>query len=79
MAMPPVVLNYLLKKFNMLFEIVRNDITQIWVGAIVNPTNRGLAPGGDLDIDYWRWDKWLKENGELIMMMKPARLERGLQ
>ena len=18
--------------------------------------------------DYWRWDKWLKENGELIMM-----------
>jgi predicted metal-dependent hydrolase len=18
--------------------------------------------------DYWRWDKWLKENGDLIMM-----------
>ena len=18
--------------------------------------------------DYWRWDRWLKENGELIMM-----------
>ena len=31
------------------FEIVRNDITKMRVDAIVNPTNRGLVPGGSLD------------------------------
>ena len=31
------------------FEIVRNDITKMRVDAIVNPTNRGLVPGGGLD------------------------------
>ena len=31
------------------FEIVRNDITKMKVDAIVNPTNRGLVPGGGLD------------------------------
>ena len=31
------------------FEIVRNDIIQMQVDAIVNPTNRGLVPGGGLD------------------------------
>ena len=31
------------------FEIVRNDITRMKVDAIVNPTNRGLVPGGGLD------------------------------
>ena len=31
------------------FEIVRNDITKMKVGAIVNPTNRALVPGGGLD------------------------------
>ena len=31
------------------FEIVRNDITKMQVDAIVNPTNRGLVPGGGLD------------------------------
>lgn len=30
-------------------EIVRNDITKMKVDAIVNPTNRTLSGGGELD------------------------------